>query len=148
MATPEYNREYNKEYYKNPVNRLKAVWRTMLYRCENPKADMYYAYGGRGIDVCKEWHDFDKFKADMLGGYQKGLSIDRINNKEGYSKENCRWATSVEQAQNTSRTRNVTFGGKTMALSQWAREIGIKRSTLSMRYYKYKWNIKDCLTIK
>jgi len=152
MATQEYykseqyQKPYMKKYYENPENRLKSVWRTMLYRCENPKSDMFYAYGGRGIRVCDDWHDFDKFKADMLEGYKKGLSIDRIDNNTGYCKTNCKWSTPVEQAQNTRRTRKITYCGKTATIPQWARELGINRSTLSMRFYTYKWSIKDCLT--
>ena len=107
MTTLEYNREYSKKYYQNPVNRLKRVWYNMIRRCTDPRTDMYYAYGKRGITVCSEWRDFNNFKNDMLPGYKKGLTLDRIDVNKGYSKENCRWATTLEQGQNTTLVKPV-----------------------------------------
>jgi len=145
MATREYFKEYNRQYYLNPVNRLKAIWRTMIFRCENPKSEMFYAYGKKGVRVCDEWKEFENFKKDMFGGYKKGLSIDRINNTGNYCKENCRWATSLEQAQNTSRSRFITYNGIKKTLSQWARDLGISGSKVRTRFYVYKWPINKCL---
>ena len=145
MATHEYNVEYNRKYCANKENRLKAVWRSMLYRCNNKKSQMYKNYGGRGIMVCDEWNDFGVFKNDMISGYKQGLSIDRVDINSNYCKDNCRWATSLEQAQNTTRTRLFTLNGMSMTLTSWAKKLNKNRSTLSQRYYVYHWPIEKTL---
>ena len=41
--------------------KLRSRWVKMLSRCEDSDYVQYKDYGGRGIKVCKEWHDFNKF---------------------------------------------------------------------------------------
>jgi len=75
-------------------------WANMIQRCTNENHRDYHKYGGRGITVCDQWlNSFESFYADM-GDKPPYLSLDRINNDEGYYKENCRWATRQEQQLN------------------------------------------------
>ncbi len=77
------------------------AWKHMKERCTNPNCKEYKNYGGRGITVCKEWiNSFECFYADMGDKPDKKLSLDRINNEKGYSKENCRWTDSLTQLSN------------------------------------------------
>lgn len=80
------------------------IWMGMRQRCENPSNKRYKDYGGRGIVVCKRWHIFENFLKDM-GERPSGLSIERKNNNKGYCKSNCKWATRIEQANNTRKTK-------------------------------------------
>lgn len=90
--------------HRSPAYR---TWDSMIQRCNNPGSTQYYKYGARGVTVCEEWGNFINFYRDM-GDRPEGHTIDRKDNDLGYFKENCRWATPVEQAQN-KRTPCTSF---------------------------------------
>lgn len=85
------------------IDRLIAkTWYSMVDRCTNPRCSSYVKYGARGITVCEEWRlSKPKFiEWARLNGFSRGLQIDRINGKLGYSPDNCRFVTSEEQNKN------------------------------------------------
>jgi hypothetical protein len=127
---------------RSPVYR---VWQAMIQRCENPKCDAYENYGARGITVCDEWHDFERFIADM-GARPKGFSIDRIDNDQGYCKANCRWASTTQQLNNRRNNRMVELDGRKQTIAEWAEEKGIVWSVLRGRLDRYGWSIEEALT--
>ena len=84
--------------------RLYRVWQGMLHRCGNENAANYERYGGRGIMVCDEWKEsFSTFFHDMGTPESDDLQLDRIDNNQGYRKDNCRWVT---RSQNQFNRRN------------------------------------------
>lgn len=101
------------------------------------------------------WNTFISFKNDMYESYLehcnkfgiKNTTIDRINGEGDYEKENCRWATPREQANNTKRTINITFNGKTLSISNWSRELNVPRAKL-MKRYRNGWPIDELLGFK
>lgn len=118
----------------------------MRERCFNENNPEYGRYGGRGIDVCTEWAVYEAFRDWALAnGYAENLSIDRIDNDGNYCPENCRWATAKQQANNTRKTHLITFNGETHSVSEWARILNIKQSTLRMRINNYGWSVEDAL---
>lgn len=110
-------------------------WISMRERCNNPHNKSYARYGGKGIMVCSEWNgSFNNFAEwAMESGYQPGLTIDRIDNRRGYSPGNCRWATTAQQNRNYSRNHLITYHGKTQCIADWAAETGIKSATILFR---------------
>lgn len=128
--------------------KLFGVWKQMKSRCYNVNNHAYERYGGRGIIVCEKWKKWRGFKEDMFSSYQEGLSLDRIDNNGNYELNNCRWATRLEQANNTRRVHLFEHNGIKKTLINWAKKLGIKRSTLAQRIYVYRWSIDRALTRK
>lgn len=120
-------------------------WCHIKQRCGNVNDAAYKDYGGRGISYSENWETFEGFYKDMGSSWKAGLSIDRINNSGNYCKENCRWATRVEQNNNTRRNRYITFDGITKTLSQWSNYTGLKSSTIRQRIDAYGWSIEKSL---
>lgn len=128
------------------------VWATIVARCNNPRNNIYYRYGAIGIKCL--WNSFPEFRDDMYASYlrhqeeygARDTSIDRIDNFGSYSKENCRWATRIGQANNTSRNIFYSFRGQRMTIAQIARLVGISQSLLWSRVNKNGLTIEEAVS--
>lgn len=128
-------------------SRLRNVWRLMLERCTQENNKSYYLYGGKGITVCDEWHNFLAFAEwSFANGYKDGLTIDRIDSNKNYCPENCRWVTRKVQNNNTNRNHLITWNGRTQTMAQWAEETGLPYSTIKSRINKHGWDIGRALS--
>lgn len=90
------------------------AWCGMKDRCYNEKNPYYKDYGGRGIKVCEEWRNsFLAFYKDMGPKPSPEHSLDKINNDNDkyYCKDNCRWATKIQQVANRRLTGFSGFLG-------------------------------------
>lgn len=117
---------------KQTRSKTYRTWNSMLQRCLNKNAPAYAAYGAVGITVCERWKSFDNFLADM-GEAANGESIDRIDATLGYFKDNCRWATRLEQQSHLSTSWRIELNGEKVCLSELARRSGVKLETLRNR---------------
>lgn len=121
------------------------VWKKMRERCVNPNCKDYRLYGGRGITICAPWMEsFENFLADM-GKRPPGTSLDRIDGNKGYGPENCRWATSLQQANNVSRNRVINLEGIERTMSEWCRLFHMPLSAVSARINSLGWTPEKAL---
>ena len=114
-------------------------WCHLIQRCTNIKNTNYHNYGSRGITVCKRWFKFKEFFADM-GERPKGLTIERKDNNLGYFKENCKWATPIEQNRNRRISPNNTTGIAGVVwrplLQKYLARIAVANKDIHLGYFK------------
>lgn len=130
---------------KTTISSFYRAWVNMKTRCTNPKDKNFSRYGQRGINYDDKWKTFDGFIEDMYDTYRRGLTLDRIDNNKGYSKENCRWATMRTQSNNRRSNKLITINNVTKTLEQWVRVSNLKSSTVRQRLYVYKWSAEQAL---
>jgi len=119
-------------------------YRNMLSRCYNKNATGYEYYGGRGIGVCDMWReDFFSFYKDM-GPRPENTTLDRVDVHGDYTKENCRWATSIEQGRNTTANNFVEYEEEIRCLEDWGEVLGIKPNTILTRLRR-GWPVSEAL---
>jgi len=117
----------------------------MIARCTDPKHKNYENYGGRGIKVCGAWAtSFETFLADM-GERPAGRTLDRKDVNGDYSAINCRWATTIEQHSNTRTTVLYSYEGVSKTLSEWERQLGMKKTLLNNRL-AMGWSFEKAIT--
>lgn len=124
-----------------------AAWAGMMQRCTNPKAKTYRHYGGRGITVCERWLNFENFLHDVGPKPSPVHSLGRVDNSNGYSPDNCRWETPVQQGRNKRNNVLITAFGKTTTLSGWEEITGVRRGTISVRL-GLGWNPEEAVSRK
>lgn len=121
------------------------IWKGIVSRCTIPSATGYARYGAKGVSVCDRWSiSYENFLSDMGERPSKDYSVDRIDNTKGYSPENCRWATRLEQNRNTRSNRNITVDGITKCNSEWAESIGVHESLIRQRMAR-GWSAEDAV---
>lgn len=82
---------------KSDKQRLLQIWADMIGRCSKPAYKCWKFYGGKGITVCNEWHNYKNFKSwAYANGYTQELTLDRIDSSKNYDPNNCRWISLQE----------------------------------------------------
>ncbi len=132
-----HNMNYTRPYY---------IWCAMKNRCNTPSNKRYKSYGGRGISFCSKWEKFEGFWEDMQDGYYDCLSLDRIDVNGNYEKNNCRWVTIKEQANNKRNNHCLELDGVIKTIAEWSKELGINRYTIRSRLVRGA-STKDALKV-
>jgi len=127
------------------------AWHGMMQRCYYKKSVSYRRYGAKGIKVHPCWHDFVGFLSYLQKSIGRrpnnSMTLDRINNRQGYEPGNIRWASRHLQRINQSahRLRKITYKGKALILKDWALKLGINYSSLYSRLSR-GWSVKDAFS--
>lgn len=132
-------------------SRIYNVHKSMMMRCYHPNAHEYENYGGRGITVCDEWHDFERFyEWAVQNGYdenskkQSECTLDRVDHNGNYEPSNCRWVSMKTQQRNRRNNVLITYNGETHCMSEWAEIAGLKYVTFCHRL-KAGWSMEDAM---
>lgn len=123
---------------ENPIEYY--TYRSMLSRCYNPNNASAEYYYGDNIRVSDSWlgpEGFKNFLRDMGKRPGPGYSLDRIDGKLGYSSENCKWSTWIEQAGNRRGNNDVVGVSRHKASGGWLAYISIDGKRL-MKCFRTK----------
>lgn len=137
------NTKHGHTVFQGPATRTYNCWRNLLQRIRNPNNKDYHIYGGKGITVCDRRLDFRNFLADM-GECPEGFSIERKNNNQGYSPENCEWIPFNLQGRNRSVNRVFRVDGEEMLLVDVANMLGKCPKSLR-RWLNRGWSIEQVI---
>lgn len=68
------------------------VWAGMVKRCYDESNTSFHVYGGKGVTVCKDWHNYQNFKkwfdSEYIEDYDLDKDLKNPNSRE-YSPDNC-----------------------------------------------------------
>lgn len=133
----------------NAAGKQSKEYRTWAYaksrvKGKNEHGRIYYK--DKGIKMHQEWFDsFENFLRDVGKAPSDEHSLDRIDPTGNYEPGNVRWATRVEQMNNTTANKHIKFQGKKMTQEQWGRYTGIGGTNICKRL-KRGWSIEKALT--
>ena len=129
----------NRRNYGRTGTRFGRIFGGLRSRCNYSRGKDYYRYGGRGIKCL--WNSYLEFREDMFHSYTQHIEtfgetntvIDRINPNGNYSKENCRWVTQSESANNRRNNRIITAFNESKTIMQWSIDKRSQASYFTIR---------------
>lgn len=148
MSQPEFptvNKSGNRRgmhLFKHGLARTRThrIWCKMKERCHNPNSINFARYGGAGVTVCERWKaSFEAFLYDMGECPGPEFSIERRDSRKGYFKNNCKWATVLEQSNNKRNNVVVEYQGQSKTVAQWCRDLRLNYHLVRQRIYRDKW---------
>lgn len=130
--------------FSHYIPQLADCWKHMMERCYNPKCERYPTYGGNGVIVCDEWHDYQVFLDWALAnGWEKHLRLDKDflyiaehGTKTGmiYSPKYCQFITHQQNIDRTTRSIYFEYTGKQMTIKEISEITGLRKRLLESRF--------------
>ena len=113
-------------------------WQAMKRRCLIPDDKDFPNYGGKGLTIDPCLMTFEGFYS-TLGPRPDGTTLDRIDNRQGYHKDNVRWATHSEQQRNCNGSKIWVINGKKYQTAQEAADYyNVTIQTIARWVYGYQ----------
>lgn len=125
--------------------KIYQVWLSMKTRCNNQRSNRYEYYGGRDITYGQNWESFEDFYTDMNEEYSDGLTLDRKDSNQGYSKSNCRWVNHTVQNNNKSDNILLYHNGRLITVKEVSKLTGLSITTIYNRKQR-GWSDKKVIT--
>lgn len=121
---------------------LYRKWLSIRQKCYNPKNDNFIYYGGKGVVICEEWEDYNKFRKWALeNGYKDGLVLSRKDPDGDFEPSNCEWISDIEHRAKrgkTGKVEYVEYNNRKVTLSELSKITGINFNTIRSRYLSGK----------
>jgi len=135
----------SKQRNRSEMSREYRAWISMKDRVARPKQDCY-----RNVTICDRWlNSFENFLEDMGTAPGYNYQLDRIDNRKGYSPDNCRWLTHKENQRNKTDNVVIEWQGQKRCLIEWSEilepKLGIKYNGLQHRIQR-GWSIEKAFT--
>lgn len=127
----EYVTEKNTKHSHALRNNQSGAYRSWKAMHQRVLVDPNY----QNISICERWSGEDGFVnfLEDMGDRPSGFTIERINNNLGYAPDNCKWATYLEQAQNTRNVVHLTMDGETHSINEWCRRLNVPYYLIKQR---------------
>lgn len=118
------------------------AWQQAKDRIFNSNSNRFEDYGGRGLTMDKKYYigikAFSNFFKEIGPKPSPSHSLDRKNNNNGYVEGNMKWSNHVQQNINRRNNIMLTYKLQTKCLQEWAAELKIYPSSISMWLKKNK----------
>ena len=82
-----------------------------------------------------------------MGVRPKGTTIERLDSNSWYCKENCKWATTTEQMNNTSRNIVVSIDSKLLTVKELSELSGRTYNNVNNILWRHAGRINNCYIV-